>query len=153
DPAPRGCGLIDKITSGSGETLVVEQIPECCMGIRDTSYHSESSAKPRNISRRFSSISSAEGAGPYLASMPRPVLKGVWVLAAGAPSASFPSQAVSVSPCAAAFALSAAACSSGISITVMDTSSLMRRPKVKHHSRAGGSHQKPHVQQRIDRTL
>ena len=71
------------------------------------------------MSRRFSSISSAEGAGPYLASMPRPVLRGLRGPAAGDSSASFPSQALRVRPCAAARAMSAAAWASGISITVI----------------------------------
>jgi hypothetical protein len=41
------------------------------------SNHQKLSPKLLNISTRFASISSAEGACPYLANVPRPVLKGM----------------------------------------------------------------------------
>jgi hypothetical protein len=43
------------------------------VSVSDASDHLEFFAKLRNISRRFSSISSADGAGPYFAHMPYPV--------------------------------------------------------------------------------
>lgn len=49
---------------------------KCRMGIGNRGKHRKSSPKPRNISARFSSISSADGAGPYLERMPRPVANG-----------------------------------------------------------------------------
>ena len=46
------------------------------MRIGNARDHGAFSPKPRNMSARFASISSAEGAGPYLASRLRPVLNG-----------------------------------------------------------------------------
>jgi hypothetical protein len=75
------------------------------MRIRDAGDHLKSWAKPRNIYLRFSWISSAEGAGPYLANIPRPVLRGLCGEATDDSAASLPSQALRVRPCAAARAL------------------------------------------------
>jgi len=53
-----------------GQAGFTKQRPEPGMRGGNAGDHSASLPKPRNISRRFSSISSTEGADPYLASIP-----------------------------------------------------------------------------------
>src|ERR1700721_1721702 len=51
-------------------------MPKRVVGIGNPSDHQKCSPKFWNISARLASISSADGACPYLANMPRPVLNG-----------------------------------------------------------------------------
>src|SRR5258708_4249812 len=84
-----------KASAASGQSLVVEQVPKRRVGIGNASDHQECSPKFWNISARLASISSADGACPYLANMPRPVLKGApddWPSSADARSRSRTSQ-------------------------------------------------------------
>ena len=73
-----GChsGFIQERSRANGQPLIVEQAPQGGMSVSTGRNHHKSRAKPRKISARFASISSAEGAGPYLANIPRPVSKG-----------------------------------------------------------------------------
>lgn len=57
--------ILDEPKGRSGEFGVLQYVSKNRMCIGNAGNHSKSSAKPRNISRRFSSISSAEGPGPY----------------------------------------------------------------------------------------
>src|ERR1035438_3695687 len=72
------CGsFVKEVFGHSRKSWVTIQKPQCRVRVGDACDHQTSRPKFRNISRRFSSISSAEGAGPYLANMPYPVSRGL----------------------------------------------------------------------------
>src|ERR1035438_9105545 len=65
DLSPRYSSVIDEFSRGNRQLRIVKQVPDGCMGIGYSGNHRKASGKPRNISARLVSISSAEGAGPY----------------------------------------------------------------------------------------
>jgi len=69
---PCGDCLLDKIRSSLPESRIGKEVPDRGMRIRyGDSYQKSERGKFANISARFSSISPADGAGPYFARRPR----------------------------------------------------------------------------------